>query len=81
MAYLEYFDQRAQDFNSECMRHPVLMTYMAKHDDPAMKLAEVAAYCEVILDGSYSEEDCNMLCEVLTKKLIAKRTGTLIVLA
>jgi hypothetical protein len=75
MAYLEYFDQRAIDFNSEVMRHPELMEKLARHTDPTMKLAHVAAYCGVILDGAYSEEDCNVLCKVLTDKLIAKRTA------
>ena len=81
MAYLEYFDQRALDFNEEVIKHPKLMEFLAKHTDPAMKLAEVAAYCEVILDGAYSEEDCNVLCELLTKKLIAKREAPSIIIA
>lgn len=74
MPYLEYFDQRAIDLNQEVLHHPELMQRLANNNDPAVKLAHVAAYCEVILDGAYSEEDCNVLCEILTKKLKAKRT-------
>ena len=79
MAYLEYFDQRALDFNSEVMKHPELMKLLANHDDPAVKLAEVAAYCGVILEGAYSEEDCNIICERLTQLLVKRRVGDLVV--
>ena len=74
MAYLEYFDDRAIALNAEVMNHPVLMEFMAKHTDPTMKLAEIAAYCEVALDGAYTEEDCNHLADILTRRLIKKRT-------
>jgi len=45
-----------------------------------VKLAHIAAYCEVALDGAYSEEECNVLARILTDKLIAKRTGSLIII-
>ena len=76
MAYLEYFDQRALDLNSEVIKHPLLMEQIAPHTDPAMKLAVIAAYCDVMLDGAYNEEECNKLCEILTKRLVAKREGS-----
>ena len=79
MAYLEYFDQRAIDLNSEIMKHPELMELLSRHNDPAVKLAHVAAYCEIIVEGAYTEEECNVLAEILTKRLVAKRTGSLIV--
>jgi len=80
MAYLEYFDQRAIDLNSELMKHPELMELVSRHNDPTVKLAHIAAYCEVALDGAYSEEECNVLARILTDKLIAKRTGSLIII-
>jgi hypothetical protein len=74
MAYFEYFDQRAQDLNAEITNHPLLMGQLERHEDPTVKLAHVAAYCQVALDGAYTEEECNVLCDILTKKLIQKRT-------
>ena len=79
MAYLEYFDQRAIDLNSEIMKHPELMELLSRHNDPAINLSHVAAYCEIIVEGAYTEEECNVLAEILTQRLVAKRTGSLIV--
>lgn len=40
---------------------------------PEEKLAEVAAYVDVILDGTYSSEEVEKLCHTLLKKLKQKR--------
>lgn len=74
MAYLEYIDPRAQDLNAEILQHPALMELLSQHTDPAMKLAHVAAYCGVMLDGAYIEEELNVLCDILNRKLKEKRT-------
>jgi hypothetical protein len=42
-------------------------------DEIDIKLAQIAAYCEVVLDGDYSLKDRMKLCKILTEKLILKR--------
>ena len=76
MAYLEYFSPARLALQKELEHHPDLWPYLAKHP-PAefeLRLAEVAAYCEIILDGYYSPDDLDALCYLLVKKLYEKRT-------
>lgn len=42
-------------------------------DEMDIKLAQIAAYCEVILEGDYNLTDRRALCKVLTEKLVSKR--------
>lgn len=42
-------------------------------DEIDIKLAQIAAYCEVMLDGDYELKDRMALCKILTEKLILKR--------
>ena len=54
--------------------HPKLAflnNYPAEEID--MKLAQIAAYCEVMLDGDYAIIDRIKLCAVLVEKLKDKR--------
>ena len=41
------------------------------------KLAEIAAYCNVLLDGVYGEADLRGIATLCTKKLQELRTGIL----
>lgn len=58
--------------------HPELQQKLAKH--PAheweVKLAQIAQHCEVILDGTYLEEDITKICAILEKKLMGMRKDT-----
>jgi len=49
---------------------------VAKHglDNFELMLAEIAAYFEIILDGTYTEEDVEKLCGILLTKLVQHRT-------
>ena len=80
MAYFEYFDPRMLALQEEVSHHPQLMELLAKHppQEKEMRLAEIAAYCEIILDGYYSEEQLNELADVLTRKLKQKNCIVLI---
>lgn len=42
-------------------------------DEMDIKLAQIAAYCEVMLDGDYKLEDRIQLCGILKEKLVLKR--------
>ena len=55
--------------------HPKLEPILAACavDDTDLKLAHIASYCEVMLDGVYTLEERCRLCEILRQKLILKR--------
>ena len=76
MAYLEYFSPQRLALQQEVMQHPELMTLLANHGGAEWetKLAEIAAYCGVILDGAYLPEELDNLCDILIRKLQEKRT-------
>lgn len=76
MAYLEYFDPRLLALQQELMNHPELMERVARHppQETEMRIAEIAAYCNILLDGYYIPEEINNLAALLTQKLYEKRT-------
>lgn len=51
--------------------HPKLEKLLANHpaDDVDVKLAEIASYCQVILDGTYTIEERDKLCFILAGRL------------
>lgn len=83
MAYLEYFSPQRLALQREIAQtgHENLWPLLANHppSEFEMRLAEIAAYCEVILDGVYSQEEIDKLCEILTRKLYEKRTGVIVI--
>ena len=76
MAYLEFFSPQRIALQQEVQLHPELMELLANHggDQWETKIAEIALYCEVIVDGAYLPQDIDNLCDILTRKLIEKRT-------
>ena len=77
---LEYFPQSKIDLATEVRHHPTLIALLQKHPQSEFELllCEIAAYCEVVLDGDYLPEDINQVCKILEKKLRAKRAGVLL---
>jgi hypothetical protein len=73
----EIFPQEYLDLQAELASgfHPkivaIISVYPAEEID--IKLAQIAAYCEVVLDGDYDINDRVKLAGVLTKKLMEKR--------
>lgn len=55
--------------------HPKLVPILANlnANDIDMKLAHIAAYCEVALDGEYDFEGRIQLCKILLERLITLR--------
>lgn len=74
---LTYFSTARVALNTECNRHPVLIAQLMELDDPdwAEQLAEIAAYCNVTMDGLYSQEDLEILYPQLTKRMTDTRLG------
>jgi hypothetical protein len=75
MAYHEYFEPQLIELRKELEYHPDLMTILKLQESPDIyvHIAEIAAYCNVLLDGTYSKEDILEICEICTKKLHDKR--------
>ena len=71
------FPEELIALNREVSEHPPLIEILANLGVPAsdwiMRVACIAAYCEVILDGAYSETDIRLLCDTLTNMLKEKR--------
>lgn len=61
--------------NRETMNHPKLMKLLANHQaaEWEIKLAEIANYCAVIVDGDYSPDAILQLARILLAKLIELR--------
>jgi hypothetical protein len=73
----EYFPSEYLELNREiCLQpHPKLRELLARHgaDEIDIKLAQVAAYCEVVLDDCYDFESRMRLCKILRERLILLR--------
>ena len=63
MAYLEMFSEERIALNKELAYHPALMELLGKHamDEFEIRLAEIAAYCGVVVDGDYLSKDLDRL--------------------
>ena len=75
MAYYEYFETELIDLRREIENHPELMMILGVQTNPDIyvHIAEIAAYCQMVLDGTYSKEDILKLCTVMTERLINRR--------
>ena len=79
-AHLHYFSDSRIALARELRNHPELCKLLANHasDEFEIKLAEIATYCEVILDGDYSPADLDGLCDLLIRKLKQKLSGIIL---
>lgn len=72
---LVFFPDEFLQLQAELQYHPQLLLNLANHraDDFELKFAEIATYCEVMLDGDYDEGDFKRLAVILLGKLKQKR--------
>ena len=74
---LEIFPDEYLALNKELVeqRHPKLQAILAGYpaDEIDVKIAQIAAYCEVMLDGDYDLAARRQLCDILLKRLIELR--------
>lgn len=82
--HLNFFPDEFIELNMEILNHPLLGELLSHH--PAheweIRLAQIAQYCEVVLNGDYMPEDISRIVKILTKRLAEKRVdnrGTLII--
>ena len=76
---LDMFPQEFVELNKEVSLHPALMIYLAAKPqlDFYEKVAEIATYCGILVDGKYSREQLSVICAALVKDLRERRTGVI----
>lgn len=70
--YNEYFPEVYLRLQEEIQKHSALMVTLLQlpKDSPVeMKLAEITAFCGIILDGHYDADQVEEICEECLKRL------------
>lgn len=77
---LDFFPESRIALSREVAEHPPLLELLKKHPQAEFEIiiAEIALYCDVALDGNYTQEDLDKLCDILFKRLRAKRSSILL---
>jgi hypothetical protein len=80
MSHHEYFHPDIIELQKEIQRHPPLAEIIKQNQDQpfVVLLGHVAAYCNVIVDGSYNYLEIVHVCGKLVEKLQDKRAGHVI---
>lgn len=75
MAIIEFFHPARIALDREIPKHPELVDLLQNHpvNEFEIRLAEVAAYCDILLDGDYTGADLDGICDACVKVLVAKR--------
>jgi hypothetical protein len=78
---LDFFPESYIALNQELSNHPELCRLLANHppQEFEIRLAEIATYCGVVLDGDYYPDDLEKLADILWTKLREK--SSLIILS
>lgn len=68
---LEFFSPARIALAQEVTKHPDLIALLQKHPQNEFEilLAEIAHYCEVVLDGDYTPDDLDRICSICTARL------------
>jgi hypothetical protein len=66
-----YLSAEMLALNQELQYHPKLQGYLANHaaEDFLERLAEIARYCNIELDGLYDQKDLDKLAELCIPRL------------
>lgn len=72
---VQLFPENFLLLQKEVSHHPRLIELLANHPagELEIKLAEIATYCDVALNGTYTPDDLGKLAGILEKKLKDKR--------
>lgn len=72
---LEYFPDELIELRIEIDNHPELLAILAGQADKDVyvHIAEIAAYCKVLLNGDYTRDDIIEVCGKLVDHLKKKR--------
>jgi hypothetical protein len=75
--YIEMFPTERIELHREVGRHPALVEILSEQPSATFeeKLAHIATYCNVLIDGDFTQREINQLCDILIRELQQKRTG------
>lgn len=73
---LVFFNDARIALDREIKHHPELVAHLNNHlaEEFELRLLEIATYCEVVLNGDYTQQDLDEVCDILHKRLVFKRT-------
>jgi hypothetical protein len=74
-AHLNIWPDELINLNMELKHHPELQERLANHpvNEWEIKIAEIALYCEVVVDGEYLPEEMTKLASILEQRLRLRR--------
>lgn len=77
--HLVFFSEVQQALNYEVTKHPALGELLRNHPSKEfeVRLAEIAKYCGIALDGIYDGKDIDNICGLCLEEL--RKRSTLIV--
>lgn len=78
--YHQYFEPELLALQKEILLHPDLQAILAVQEDKDIyiSVAEISAFCGVVLDGDYTKEDVLKVCKLCTDALYQRRVGIII---
>lgn len=80
MKRIEMFPDEFFEIQKELRHHPELMARLTQQTDKDIyiQMNEVAAYCNVVLDGDYDLTDMTELCRLCIERLQRMRVAIII---
>lgn len=76
--HIVMFPEAIQELSQEITYHPELQEKLQWKEnsnlDATDKIAVIAAYCDVALDGYYTAEDLEKIADICVKRLRQRRT-------
>jgi hypothetical protein len=77
---IEYHAPEIVELNIEVSKHPDIMKMLRDYNnDKISRLNAVAAACNVVMQGTYNEDDYRQIAIICMRRLYEKRTGLSIV--
>lgn len=80
MIHKQLFPPAILALQQEVLHHPTLLKLLENHPSSEfeVRFAEIAAYCNVLMDDEYTEEDFCRIAEILIQKLRSKRISIIL---
>jgi hypothetical protein len=79
--YYNFFSAERIELQREVLRHPELLMKLDAlplESDFVDKLVQICTYCNVAVDGDYTQADLDYLCDVCTMRLRQKKTSIIL---
>ena len=78
--YHQYFEHQLLALQKEIQYHPDLQLILNKQEDKDIYIliAEISAFCGIVMDGDYTKDDMLKVCAICTQKLYERRVGILL---